>query len=73
MDAGALEPETAELDAGAPELQAALAVLQRAFRPASGRGKGGEPSISDRLGAPASTGGTEGGGKGGQFSGRRWK
>eukprot|EP00969_Alexandrium_andersonii_P232490 10264837-Alexandrium_andersonii.AAC.1 len=41
MGAAALEPEPSEFDVGSPELQAAYAVLQRAFRPGKGRGQGG--------------------------------
>eukprot|EP00969_Alexandrium_andersonii_P028858 1260031-Alexandrium_andersonii.AAC.1 len=40
MGAGALEPEPSEFDVDSPELQAAFAVLQRAFRPGKGREKG---------------------------------
>eukprot|EP00969_Alexandrium_andersonii_P250765 11082936-Alexandrium_andersonii.AAC.1 len=42
--AGALEPETSGPDFDAQELQAAFAVLQRAFRPGRGRGEGGKPA-----------------------------
>eukprot|EP00969_Alexandrium_andersonii_P097324 4295644-Alexandrium_andersonii.AAC.1 len=56
---------------GSPELQAAFAVFQRAFRPGKGRGEGGEPS--DATGRPGSPGGATGTGKGGTFAGRCWK
>eukprot|EP00969_Alexandrium_andersonii_P278314 12302808-Alexandrium_andersonii.AAC.1 len=71
MDVGALEPEPTEFDVDSPELQAAFAVLQRAFLPGKGRGKGGEPS--DAAGGPVSTGGAEGAGKGGAFTCHCWK
>eukprot|EP00969_Alexandrium_andersonii_P287651 12716711-Alexandrium_andersonii.AAC.1 len=47
MDVGALEPEPADADHGARELQAAFAVLQRVFRPGRGKGKGGKPGLRD--------------------------
>eukprot|EP00969_Alexandrium_andersonii_P204912 9055602-Alexandrium_andersonii.AAC.1 len=65
MDAGALEPEPADTDPDAQELQAAFAVLQRMFRPGKGRGKGGKPTASDAPGGLVSTGGAKGEGKGG--------
>eukprot|EP00969_Alexandrium_andersonii_P181424 8017181-Alexandrium_andersonii.AAC.1 len=67
MDVGGLAPEPAEFDADSQELQAAFAVLQRAFRPGKGRGKGGKPS--DATGRPGSPGGAEGTGEGGSV---RW-
>eukprot|EP00969_Alexandrium_andersonii_P237222 10471364-Alexandrium_andersonii.AAC.1 len=73
MDAGALEPEPPESDLGPQELQALFAVLQRAFRPGKGRGKGGKPSAPDAPGGLASMGGAKGAGKGGAFAGRGWK
>eukprot|EP00969_Alexandrium_andersonii_P126397 5587260-Alexandrium_andersonii.AAC.1 len=63
MDAGALQTELPEPDAESQELQAAFAVLQRAFRPGKGRGKGGKPSAPDAPGGPVSTGGSQGTGK----------
>eukprot|EP00969_Alexandrium_andersonii_P329675 14568279-Alexandrium_andersonii.AAC.1 len=65
MEVGALEPESPEVEADEPQLQVAFALLQRAFRPGKGRGKGGEPSSPETPGGPVSTGGAEGPGKGG--------
>eukprot|EP00969_Alexandrium_andersonii_P113177 5002070-Alexandrium_andersonii.AAC.1 len=62
---GALEPESADADPDAEELQAALAVFQRMFRPGEGRGKGGKPATHEAPGGPVSTGGAKGAGKGG--------
>eukprot|EP00969_Alexandrium_andersonii_P331720 14660389-Alexandrium_andersonii.AAC.1 len=73
MDAGALEPEPLGQDVDARGLQAARVVFQRAFRPAEGRGEGGQPSAADPPGAPVATGGAKAGGKGGPFQGRCWK
>eukprot|EP00969_Alexandrium_andersonii_P358215 15450526-Alexandrium_andersonii.AAC.1 len=72
MEVGALEPESPEVEAGEQQLQAAFALLQRAFRPGKGRGKGGEPGSPETPGGPVSTGGAKGSGKGG-FQGRCWK
>eukprot|EP00969_Alexandrium_andersonii_P247836 10951435-Alexandrium_andersonii.AAC.1 len=69
MDVGTLEPEPADSDPDARELQAAFAVLQRVFRPGKGRGKGGKPVALDAPGGPVGTGGAEGEGKGGAFAG----
>eukprot|EP00969_Alexandrium_andersonii_P186206 8226478-Alexandrium_andersonii.AAC.1 len=46
MEVGVLEPELGEFDADPQELQAAFAVLQRAFRPGQGRGKGVSPQMA---------------------------
>eukprot|EP00969_Alexandrium_andersonii_P109642 4836403-Alexandrium_andersonii.AAC.1 len=64
MEVGALEPESPEPDFEDPELQAAFALLQRAFRPGKGRGKGGKPGSPGAPGGSASAGGAKGTGKG---------
>eukprot|EP00969_Alexandrium_andersonii_P073624 3246966-Alexandrium_andersonii.AAC.1 len=64
MEVGALEPESPELDADDQQLRAAFALLQRAFRPGKGRGKGGKPDSSGAPGGPAAAGGAKGAGKG---------
>ena len=71
MEVGALESEPLPVDPDHSQLEAAFALLQRAFRPGKGRGKGGKPSVSD---LPASAGDPKGKGKGkGPFTGRCWK
>eukprot|EP00969_Alexandrium_andersonii_P081607 3597330-Alexandrium_andersonii.AAC.1 len=72
MEVGALEPESPEVDVDEQQLQAAFALLQLAFRPDKGRGKGGKPGSPGTLGGPVSTGGAKGAGKG-VFQGRCWK
>eukprot|EP00969_Alexandrium_andersonii_P335580 14831493-Alexandrium_andersonii.AAC.1 len=64
MGVGALEPEPAELDPESPDLQVALAVLQGAFCPGKGRGKGGKPTASDAPGGSVIRGGAKSTGKG---------
>eukprot|EP00969_Alexandrium_andersonii_P347712 15374048-Alexandrium_andersonii.AAC.1 len=65
MDVGALEPEPADADPDARELQAAFAAFQRVFRPVKGRGKGCKPATHEALGGPLCTGAAKGTGKGG--------
>eukprot|EP00969_Alexandrium_andersonii_P352347 15437477-Alexandrium_andersonii.AAC.1 len=72
MEVGALEPESPELEADEQQLQAAFALLKRAFRPGKGRGEGGKPSSLGAPVGPASAGGAKGAGEG-RFQGRRWK
>eukprot|EP00969_Alexandrium_andersonii_P105922 4673523-Alexandrium_andersonii.AAC.1 len=60
MGAGALEPELPEPEIEFQELLVAFAILQRAFRPGKGRGKGGKPSAPDAPGGPVLTGGAKG-------------
>eukprot|EP00969_Alexandrium_andersonii_P165929 7332846-Alexandrium_andersonii.AAC.1 len=71
MPVGALEPESPEADADEQQSQAAFALLQWAFRPGKGRGRGGKAGAPGTCGRPARTGGAEGLGKG-AFQGRRW-
>eukprot|EP00969_Alexandrium_andersonii_P081614 3598042-Alexandrium_andersonii.AAC.1 len=71
MEVGALGPESPELGADDQELQAAFALLQRAFRPGTGRGKGGKPGSPGAPGGPAFAGGAKGAGKG-NFQGACW-
>eukprot|EP00969_Alexandrium_andersonii_P002376 103591-Alexandrium_andersonii.AAC.1 len=52
MEVGAREPESPEAQADERQLQAAFALLQRAFRPGKSRGKGGEPGSSKIPGGP---------------------
>eukprot|EP00969_Alexandrium_andersonii_P171379 7576040-Alexandrium_andersonii.AAC.1 len=72
MEVGALEPEFPEPEPDEQQLQAAVALPQRAFRPGNGRGTGGEPGSPGAPGGPASAGGAQGTGKG-SFQGRCWK
>eukprot|EP00969_Alexandrium_andersonii_P006256 271801-Alexandrium_andersonii.AAC.1 len=72
MEVGALEPESLEGEADEQQIQAAFALLQRAFRPGKGRGEGGKPGSSETPGRPVHTGGAKGLGKGG-FQGRCWE
>eukprot|EP00969_Alexandrium_andersonii_P210942 9316131-Alexandrium_andersonii.AAC.1 len=72
MEVGALAPESPEMEADEQQLQAAFVLLQRAFGPGKGHGKGGEPGSPDALGGPASAGGAKGAGKG-NFQGGCWK
>eukprot|EP00969_Alexandrium_andersonii_P116834 5166266-Alexandrium_andersonii.AAC.1 len=60
MEVGALEPASPELDTDDQEPQAAFALLQRAFRPGKGRGKGGKPGSPGAPGGSASAGGAKG-------------
>eukprot|EP00969_Alexandrium_andersonii_P061662 2718465-Alexandrium_andersonii.AAC.1 len=64
MEVGALEPESLEPEADEQQLQAAFALLQRAFRPGKGRGKGGKPGAPGAPDGSASVGGAKGAGKG---------
>eukprot|EP00969_Alexandrium_andersonii_P180398 7973339-Alexandrium_andersonii.AAC.1 len=64
MEVGALEPASPELQPDEQQLQAVFALLQRAFRPGKGRGKGGKPGPPGAPDGPASAGGAKGTGKG---------
>eukprot|EP00969_Alexandrium_andersonii_P105354 4648863-Alexandrium_andersonii.AAC.1 len=64
MEVGALEPESPELEADEQQLQAAFALLRRAFRPGKGRGKGGKLGSPSTPDGPAAAGGAKGTGEG---------